>query len=452
MALGQNTGSCTGQNTGSQGTNKGTLPEITSIEPLLDGSDVTVFFNYAVDNNSNFTDGLVIDIDGVPVSISSVSGDGTTGQLVYTTSGVFSTATTVNLTYTAASGTIFGRVHAIFLPNQSKSKSFITTDIIFETNFNNDSTYSLVDQSLTTLTNVPQGWSGAQAGGGTITALPGEGVDGSVAMKFFWNPTASQPTVSLKKHLTEDILIGYDDIYLRYNVRVHNNFKVFPGAYWKWGRLHQNTPITLPWTENREDSFYAMWLYGGGETFGEKIRTSFCANVGINLASGSSGGEKYLSHYGQGSGLDFSTLPGFFQSMGAGEWKYDPITKFLVNNTSQTWHTVEYRFKLSSTDTSGDGLHQVWYDGVEQAPHTQMDALNGAPEWPGLSVDANPTSRHGSGYNYFVFFDNMVEWNSAWDDAGAEGGVYVNDVVVSNTRIGHSYVAGNTDNIANGAT
>jgi len=39
-------------------------------------------------------------------------------------------------------------------------------------------------------------------------------------------------------------------------------------------------------------------------------------------------------------------------------------------------------------------------------------------------------------------FDNMAYWNKNWDDPGVEGGVYVNDLVISTERIGHEYFVG----------
>lgn len=48
----------------------------------------------------------------------------------------------------------------------------------------------------------------------------------------------------------------------------------------------------------------------------------------------------------------------------------------------------------------------------------------------------------GSGFNFFSFFDNLNGWNRDWSEPGVDGSIYVNDVVVSRARIGHSYRVG----------
>ena len=83
----------------------------------------------------------------------------------------------------------------------------------------------------------------------------------------------------------------------------------------------------------------------------------------------------------------------------------------------------------------------MWFDGVEQVP-VGMDANGGAPALSNLLPTEIPTSVNGSGYNFLVMFDNMANWNKNWDDPGVEGGIYVNDVVISTKRIGHTYFVG----------
>ena len=323
-------------------------------------------------------------------------------------------------------------------------------EIIFETDFANDGSFYATHQqsSWTEVTdNKPLGFDGALIeGNGYIQGMPGEGVNGSVALKFMWDPDLGQPVSQLYKHLTGDETTGYDEVYIRYNLRLPNNFKVgISGVddipYWKFGRLWQNTG-TAPgdkWSENRADSFYAVWNFGGTDMWGIDAGATFGANSGSNLNQGSAGGERFSNDYYIGR-RDYSTVPGHFRHVGNGAWDFDSETRLLKNNTSQTWHTIEWRFKLSSSDTSGDGIFQMWFDGVEQVP--VAISQGGGVYDPPLEPTANPTAKHGSGYNFFVMFDNMASWNKNWDDAGVEGGIYVNDVVISTTRIGHNYIVG----------
>lgn len=322
-------------------------------------------------------------------------------------------------------------------------------EIIFETDFENDgSFYATSQQSSWTevVANKPSGFDGALiTGNGYIQGMPGAGINGSVALKFYWDHALGQPVSQLYKHLTGDQTTGYDDLYIRYHVRLPNNFKVgIPGIddipYWKWGRLWQNTG-TAPgdkWTENRADSYYAVWNFGGTVEWGADAGGTFGANSGSNLSQGSAGGERYSNDYYIGR-RDYSQVAGHFQHVGNGAWEYDDSTRLLLNNTSQTWHTIEWRFKLSTSDSANDGTFQMWFDGVEQIP-VRIGPGGGAPELPDLEAQGIPTAVHGSGYNFFVMFDNMANWNKNWDDAGIEGGIYVNDVVISSSRIGHEYV------------
>ena len=321
-------------------------------------------------------------------------------------------------------------------------------EIIFESDFNEDADFYASQQQASWAevgANKPKGFDGALIEGkGYIKGMAGEGVDGSVALKFMWDPALGQPVSQLYKHLTGDESTGYDEVYIRYRVRLPNNFKVgIPGVddvpYWKWGRLWQNTGIApgYKWTENRSDAFYAVWNFGGTDKWGIDAGGTFGANSGSNLSKGSAGGERYSNDYYIGV-QDYTTTPGHFRHVGNGDWDFDSDTR-LLKNTAQTWHTVEWRFKLSSSDTSGDGTFQMWFDGVDQVP-VKIGHGSTTPSYdPPLKASANPTARHGSGYNFLVMFDNMAYWNKNWDDPGVEGGIYVNDVVISTTRIGHNY-------------
>lgn len=339
-------------------------------------------------------------------------------------------------------------------------------DIFFETDFRNDADFNHKGPTKFPWTNIgsihPEGFSGTLIeGAGSIRGMAGEGEGGSVALKFEWDPALGQPVTQLFKHLTGNSNTGYDEVFIRYKVRLPNKFKAgTPGPlelpYWKWGRLWQNTATHHTgtewadgggaWTENRDDSFYAVWNFGGSLLYGIDASATFGSNNGI-FKEGSASGGRYSNDYYIDTGKH-ETYPGHFQHVGNGAWELDD-TRFLVNNTSQTWHTIEWRFKLSSTDTSGDGIFQMWFDGVEQKQRKISQGKAGAYTYdPPLQPNALPTAKHGTGYNMFVMFDNMAFWNKDWADSNVENGIYVNDLVISTSRIGHDYkVAGAPPNI-----
>lgn len=343
---------------------------------------------------------------------------------------------------------LFGVVGVVFSVS-------LSADVIFQTDFAGDASFSATKQQSwqDVVSNAPLGFSGALVeGNGRVYGAPGEGVNGSVAMKFEWDPALGQPVSQLMLHLTDDISTGYDEIYVRYNLRLPNNFKVgIPGVesipYWKFGRLWQNTDVEAgkSWTENREDSGYAVWNFGGDEKWGVDAAATFAANTGSNLYKGSAGGERYMNDFYIGVG-DYATHPGHFNAVGGGAWDFDPVTRFLRNN-DQVWHTIEWRFKLASSDTANDGVFQMWFDGVEQAP-SKISGKSGAPALADLEPNEIPTSKIGSGYNFLVIFDNMTKWSGDWDEESVGNGIYVNDVVVSTNRIGHGYKVSGIKHVA----
>ena len=328
--------------------------------------------------------------------------------------------------------------------------------LLFETNFKNDEDYSVSNIGLWNggggkITQPPSGWDGVLvSGNGSIEVLSGEGKNKSNALKLNWDPDLGQPVAQLAKHLTNDASAGYDEIFVRYHVRLPNKFKAGENAsfipYWKWGRLYQNTTIEKNsngltsgnWTENRVDSRYVVWNFGGGVPYTD-VNVVWGENFGDNLHKGSAGGERQSLDFFV-SGSDQHNAPGYFESL----WDINVSDRpgELENNTSQTWHTLEFRFKLATTETSNDGEFQMWWNGVGQGSFSRIRAGGGAPTRTGI-----PTAKgDGSGFNFFVFFDNMAGWNKHWGKDEVEGGIYVNDVVISTERIGHEYVAGNTDN------
>jgi len=325
-----------------------------------------------------------------------------------------------------------------------------SAEIIFESDFSNDGSYYATQQQSSwtkVAENAPSGFIGALIeGNGKIYGVPGAGIDNSVAMKFEWDPDLGQPVSQLYLHLTDDKTTGYDEVYVRYHVRLPNNIKIgIPGVddipYWKFGRLWQNTG-TAPgdrWTENRSDSGYAVWNFGGTQTWGVDAGGTFGANSGSNINQGSAGGERYSNDYYIGTG-DYTKIPGHFRAVGDGGWNFDPETRLLYDKNQQ-WHTLEWRFKLSSSSSSNDGIFQMWFNGIEQVP-VDIRPGGSAPNLSGLEPHEIPTTVMGSGYNFLVVFDNMAYWNKEWDKSLEGNGIFVNDVVVSTQRIGHDYRTG----------
>lgn len=325
-------------------------------------------------------------------------------------------------------------------------------EIIFETDFSDDGDFYVGQQQAQwskISANKPSGFDGAlvEGAGGYIKGVPGAGVGGSVALKMMWDPGMSQPTTQLFKHLTGDENTGYDEVYIRYKLRLPDNFMVGtpdydPLPYWKFGRLWQNTGVApgYKWTALRPDAFQTMWSFGGSVKWGADAGGTFGANSGERISKGLNASERYSNGYFIGR-RDYSTVPGYFRHVGNGAWDFHSDTRMLKKR-NQAWHTIEWRFKLSSSNTSGDGVFQIWFDGVEQIP-VVIEPSSGAPIYdPPLLASSLPTARHGSGYNFLVMFDNMAEWNGRWGDDDVEGGIYVNDLVISSKRIGHTYSVG----------
>jgi len=358
--------------------------------------------------------------------------------------------------------------------NTGSSSNFIApvlpplAGIIFETNFVNDAAFAHTGPTSFPWTNIasikPEGFSGTLIeGNGRIYGVAGEGVAGSVAMRFEWGDL-SQPVTQLFKHLTDDQNTGYDEIFLRYRVRLPNNIlmgdtAIDDFAYWKWARLWQNNgPVSAGVTENRADSGFAVMNFGGTATWGVYAGGTFAANfdaTGLPLSGGSANGARYSIDYYDGFKASYVGTPGALNNMGSGAWDFDKTTRILVNNTTQTWHTIEWRCKLATSDTANDGVYQIWFDGVEQIPIVDMRPKAPTPVLADLLPGEIPTASRGSGYNFLVLFDNLQFVNGNWDTPGTidgNNGIWINDLVISTKRIGHNHVAGNTDNTGVGAT
>ena len=319
--------------------------------------------------------------------------------------------------------------------------------IVFETDFRHDGEFFDSGTGNLRYSNVPQGWDGIRTNNGTIRGVPGAGIDGSVALKFEWPGTTTALATSLFKHLTGDPSTGYEELYIRYQVRLPEAFEAGtpdnPLPYWKWGRLWQNTGLEGDgWTENRPDSYFIVWNWGNGlPRWGIRNGLTFSENLGTNdLGSAGSprtGPDWYVSG-GDATGHHVG-FDGHWDNVGGGSWEFDHDSRGLID-PQQGWHTFEWRFQLSSSDTANDGVFQVWFDGVEQFVPNPIDGIEQPLDQP--STPHSLITAAKPGFNMFVLFDNMAEWSRAWSEPGVEGGIYVNDVVISTGRIGPEYVVG----------
>ncbi len=358
----------------------------------------------------------------------------------------------------------------------------VNTGIIFETNFDEDASFSHTGPTRFPWSNIgsihPEGFDGTLIEGkGKIYGVDGEGMGtnnsngGSVALKFEW-ADLTQPVTQLFKHLTGNARTGYEEVYVRYNVRLTNAITIGNASkddlpYWKWGRLWQNTSsypggVGDPdsgagnWGENRQNSYYVVWNFGGTATWGFYNKAVYGANDlnGVNLSGGSADSARYGVKFYDGSGSRkiYAGVKGAFGNVGNGAWEFDVSTRKLLNNTDQTYHTLEWRFKLASSQTAGDGVYQSWFDGVEQTPPVSISQGKlGAHSYdPPLDPSDIPTSNNsevdasyntGSGWNFFVLFDNLTAINKDWPITGDGNGIWVNDIVISTERIGDAYIA-----------
>jgi hypothetical protein len=279
------------------------------------------------------------------------------------------------------------------------------------------------------------------------------------------NSIASQPTVALGKHLTGDQNTGFDELYVRYKVRLPDGWAAGDDSgstlpYWKWMRLWQNTTPSQPggnWTENRVDSYYIVTNFGGSpnEPWGVDINSTWGRPYDSD-DQGSAGGPRVAGDWYQGLPTeDHAITSGYFEHVG-GNWDSNegPVTRgawelgsdYTLLNAGQTWHTIEYRFKLATGQPTNegelnwDGVLEVWFDGVKQIglPNTEFSGSAWPPHNNNDSAPGLPTTRVGSGLNWIGIFDNMAVWNTRW--LTHSGLVYLDDVVVSTQRIRHDYV------------
>lgn len=314
------------------------------------------------------------------------------------------------------------------------SKSFSV--VIFEDDFSNDIGWHKTDGGTWACRNgcQPSKWTAYYGQPNTdvsITASDGEG--GTPALKVGYQYGVAAPgQLGLAKHLTGNQSTGYNELYIRFKIKLDNNWRVGTGTSaqtFKMFRLWQyRTPTgTMDWSEvngAKDTRFIIMNLNGSqGETYGVTCST--------NVNDDSLGPQVRLDWYGDNGNIPTSTN-GHFGSIS--EWNYNRSTGFLncYPNCNQGWHYLEFHIKLSTIDAPGNGSFELWLDGVKQVSPTHINDSDPSHTWTSL-----PTKKYQGGINWFQMLDNIQGWTEAWQSFRY---MYINNVVVSTSYIGPNYV------------
>lgn len=368
-------------------------------------------------------------------------------------------------------------------------------DVIFGTNFKNDAGVYYGGGSLP-IDSPFEGWDSIHSrsatddsAGSLMYAVDTGNPNGNGPFLRMTHGKQYQPLTRLDKHLTGDHTTGYDRVFVRFRVRFPPNFRRggpdVASAHWKHGRLWQNTykrghpNASDTTTENRADSGYCVWTFGGDMKQGYDSRgATWGSPYNGRGTAGSSGGQRFRESYWQSGENDGATLHNRFQHIGAMELgergKYDQIQNSDndTNNlgffkdreaASADWHTIQWEFQLASGTTDNpvqDGVSRFWVDGYEHATEMyEFESRNSGPTWhPDDGPDGPFTGKHhinrnGSGFNFFSAYDNLAHWNHHWEDDDVDGWWDVADIVISREFIPEEYYPdGVIDNTGVGAT
>lgn len=311
--------------------------------------------------------------------------------------------------------------------------------IIFEDDFSDTGvgwTASNTNGSYATDVNL-KNWSFYKAPS-TSTASLGTvsgGLNGTPMMRigYQWGGGASQAMV-LGKHLTGDKNKGYNELYIRYTVKLDTAFRAGDGTqnYWKWFRLFQDiTPGNIN-NEGENDApqdtrFIVATASNNPPKWGGMFNT--------NRNNASVDGQSYKIYFNPENCE--TTSSGCFEAIPG--WRFNNSTGILDNPTPQNWHTLEWHIKLSDNDcnTSGtgseNGIFEMWIDGVKQTSSLKYSQKNGETK----ICSAIPTMQYQGGINWINVFDNMGGWSDTWISARY---VYLDNVVISDSYIGPNYV------------
>lgn len=279
---------------------------------------------------------------------------------------------------------------------------------------------------------------------GSLRTVSG-GQNGTPAMQFGYDIGGASLALSLGKFLTNSKGQGYSEIYIRYQVKLDQNWKSGDGTtnYWKWFRLFQNRDPNVNiniQAENdspKDTRFIICNISNNPPVWGCGATT--------NSQNGKSVSDPFTKV--SFSGSQTCSTCGHFESIQ--EWDFDNSTGLLPSYPStQNWHTIEWHIKLSTgtCNSSGtgteNGVLEMWLDGVKQTTSLRYSQKNGEND----KCNALPTNKYGGGINWITVFDNMASWSDEWNvtppsPAGVKY-LYLDNVVLSTSYIGTNYAIG----------
>lgn len=327
--------------------------------------------------------------------------------------------------------------------------SFAT--IVFEDDFSSGLWSTTCINGIST--SAPNGWTGSRCSTGeTLEIVSGVGVGGKNALRIGYTAGSTANAVQLFKHLTGNQNTGYNELYIRYKFRFSDNWKWYidgtaptSSAYWKWMRLWQNRDPNnnTTWSENYPtsttgDTRYILMELASTGTYRGCFHTIWSDNVNGNSASGA----QWMADWNSGTPTE---TQGCFGGAGTGTttgWNAeglhiqqpgDPYPGYFTTYPlgSQTWHTIEWHVKLSTTQ-AGNGIFQMWLDGNLQDDPDRGRALNGA------TMASYNTISYNGGINLLSLFDNIAGITNDWGSTPRY--IYVDNVAISSSYIGPNYV------------
>jgi hypothetical protein len=324
--------------------------------------------------------------------------------------------------------------------------------VIFEDDFSaydNQGWYPGTTSSFNT-SNPPSGWTAYKRPSNSVVQIdPGTGQHGTPALKLGYQITGASSALSLGKHLTGNQNTGYDELYIRYQVKFDDNFKVASNGHnvgaWKWMRLWQyrDPNDRSDWSETPSDVEDTRYIVAALNDVSGVDRPGWKAMWSDNQHGHSNGGPRVqIEWYPWKAGNDQGT----FEAIPNWELNYPPspnagMFKTFDGPGSQEWHTVEFHIKLSTIGPPGNGLFEIWMDGIRQVKHSKPSTAGGmSGNW-----ENPPTQKYQGGINWITVFDNNQAWSASWNSPPGTPGhryIYLDNIVVSTSYIGNSYVVG----------
>lgn len=308
----------------------------------------------------------------------------------------------------------------------------------------------------------------------TSMIILGAGKDGiKPAWRLGYNAAPVAGALSLAQHLTGSPTVGYDELYVRYQFKFSDDWRSGQSGidmdYWKWIRLWQGRNTTIlnnDWSENEvgatpKDTRYIIHNFGGSSLSNWAcMGASWSDNVNADSTDGSQFGFSYNNSKWGSDPTRPNSTDGCLGSMkGLNIQKAgDPYPGYFETypSGSQTWHTIEYHFKLSTTQ-AGNGVFELWLDGIKQRTDfdkakalfgscsnylytTKLTCENASEIWTPAAMTYLNTMPYSGGINFIVFFDNMSNWSAEWGTTPRY--LYIDNIVVSTSYIDNNYIPG----------